>query len=238
MLSLSMMAATPIASSLPLQHLLRRFGKTNSHVVKYFGTFQVPHEIKNEPLKKYEIGSSERLNLREAVERLYQSSPEIPCIVGGKDIFTGEIEFQQMPTEHRKKLCKFHKASEVVVKQAISECATAKPAWENLPIEERTSVFLKAADLLSGKYRAEMAASMMLGMGKNVWQAEIDLAEMIDFWRLNARYAHEIYRQQPAFNDSGIWNRTEYRALEGFILAVSPFNFAAIGSNLHSSPAQ
>jgi len=201
------------------------------------GTFKIP-EIKNEPFKHYPVGSPERAELRKAVDRLYNECPEIPCIIGGKEVRTGDIQTQVMPTEHGHAVCRFHQANEQVLKDAAAAAMDAKAMWESMPLADRIAIYLKAGDLLATKYRAELCAAVMLGTGKNVWQAEIDAAvETIDFWRFNARYAMEVYQQQPPCNDFGVWNRSEYRPLEGFVLAVSPFNFIAIGANLHSSPA-
>lgn len=125
-----------------------------------------------------------------------------------------------------------------IIIQAIDGCLKAKAKWEALPFNDRAAVFLKAADLLSSKYRYKMMAATMIGQGKNIWQAEIDAAaELCDFWRFNCKYAEEMYSQQPPKNAPGTWNRTEFRALEGFVLGISPFNFTAIGGNIPSAPA-
>jgi len=200
------------------------------------GNSRVP-AVTNEPAKNYAPGSAERQNLKNEINRILNDCPEIPCIVGGKEIRTGSIVAQRMPTNHSHKVCTFHEANEEVIRAAVESCRTARHDWENLPKEDRWAVFLKAADLLSTKYRAELCAAVMVGTSKNVWQAEIDAAlETIDFWRFNVKYAWEIYNMQPPENSFGVWNRQEYRPLDGFVLAISPFNFIAIGSNLHSSP--
>lgn len=135
-------------------------------------------------------------------------------------------------------LCTFHQANAEVLKQAATNALEAKVRWEELPFEDRAAIFLKTADLLSGKYRYQVLAATMLGQGKTVWQAEIDAAaETIDFLRFNPKYAEEIYKQQPPLNSRGCWNRVEYRPLEGYVVAISPFNFTAIGANLPTSPA-
>ncbi len=135
-------------------------------------------------------------------------------------------------------LATYSKASPQDVKAAIDAALAAKPEWESLPFADRAAVFLKAADLISGKYRYDLMAATMLGQGKNAWQAEIDAAaELVDFLRFNVQFAEELYAQQPAHNSPGVWNRTEYRPLEGFVYAISPFNFTAIGGNLSAAPA-
>lgn len=164
--------------------------------------------------------------------------PEVPCIVNGQVVATGKILSQEIGCDHQKTLCKYHEATPDVVKNAIEGALKARDAWESMPFQDRAAIFLKAADLLANKYRYEIMAATMLGQGKNIWQAEIDAAaELIDFWRFNCVYAAEIYSQQPPENSPGVWNRLEYRPLEGFVLAVSPFNFTAIGGNLCSAPA-
>ena len=135
-------------------------------------------------------------------------------------------------------LCEYHEANEDIVKKAIDGALSAKAKWETMPFNDRAAIFLKAADLLSHKYRYKMMAYTMLGQGKNTWQAEIDCAaELIDFWRFNTEYASQIYAEQPIKNAPCTWNRLEYRPLDGFITAISPFNFTAIGGNLASAPA-
>jgi 1-pyrroline-5-carboxylate dehydrogenase len=201
------------------------------------GIFKVP-EVHNEPFLHYPPGSPERKALREAIHRLKGECPDIPCIVGGKEIRTGIVEAQTMPTDHQHKLCTYHNATPEVIQEAIENALEAKRDWERWPFEERATVYLKAADLLSTKYRAELCAAVMLGQGKNVWQAEIDASvETIDFWRFSAKFAQDLMAQQPTENAFGVWNRQEYRALEGFVAAITPFNFIAIASNLHSSPS-
>ncbi len=151
---------------------------------------------------------------------------------------TASILTQSNPSSHSTPIAKYSNASASEVQQAIDSALAAKPAWESLSFADRAAVFLKAADLISTKYRYELMAATMLGQGKNAWQAEIDAAaELIDFLRFNVRYAEEIYSQQPPYNSSGVWNRVEYRSLEGFVYAISPFNFTAIGGNLPAAPA-
>ncbi|KAH6584078.1 hypothetical protein BASA60_001119 [Batrachochytrium salamandrivorans] len=145
---------------------------------------------------------------------------------------------QSSPFEHKLKLCNFHNADQKTIQMAIDKALKAKPAWEAMPFNDRAAIFLKAADLLSTKYRYKMLAATMLGQGKNAWQAEIDAAaELADFWRFNCKYAADIYAEQPPKNSPLLWNRVEYRPLEGFVVAYSPFNFTAIGGNLACAPA-
>jgi 1-pyrroline-5-carboxylate dehydrogenase len=203
----------------------------------HFGLSKIPVPY-NEPLKDYAPGSAERKLLREACAKLRSECPDIPCVVGGKEYRTGDVKQQLVCSDHKQVLCTFHQANEEVLKLAAKNAMEAKAHWEELPFEDRAAIFLKAADLLSHKYRYQVLAATMLGQGKTVWQAEIDAAaETIDFFRFNAKYAEEIYQQQPPLNTRGCWNRVEYRPLEGYVVAISPFNFTAIGANLSASPA-
>ncbi|EGG18925.1 putative delta-1-pyrroline-5-carboxylate dehydrogenase [Cavenderia fasciculata] len=189
-------------------------------------------------LINYEPGSVQRKLLRDACKRLRTETIEVPCIVNGKEIKTGDIAKQLVCSDHKHVLCTFHQANEGLLKEAVQGALQAKTKWEALPFEDRAAIFLKTADLLNTKYRYEVLAATMLGQGKTVWQAEIDAAaETIDFLRFNPKYAEEIYAQQPPANSVGCWNRVEYRPLEGYVVAISPFNFTAIGANLPSSPA-
>ncbi|CAJ0762519.1 15054_t:CDS:2 [Entrophospora sp. SA101] len=196
------------------------------------GTFKIP-EIHNEPLRSYQPGSVDRAKLIEALDELKSQVPiEIPH-------FTGHIQEQRIPTDHATVLAKTHEANPELINQAIEGALIAKKnTWEALSFTDRAAIFLKAADLVANKYRYKLMAATMLGQGKNAWQAEIDAAaELIDFWRFNCQYAQEIYQQQPPKNSPGVWNRLEYRPLEGFVYAVTPFNFTAIGANLAGAPA-
>ncbi|KAF8940558.1 1-pyrroline-5-carboxylate dehydrogenase, partial [Dissophora ornata] len=188
--------------------------------------------------KTYVAGSAERAGLEAAVKELRAQAPlDIPCIINGKEVRTGIMEKQVMPHEHKTVVCNYHNADEALVAKAIDGALAAKQDWENTPFSDRAAIFLKAADLASTKYRYKIMAATMLGQGKNAWQAEIDsAAEMIDFWRFGVKFAEELYSVQPPQNSAGTWNRTEYRPLEGFVFAVSPFNFTAIGGNLAGAP--
>ncbi|PSR76952.1 hypothetical protein PHLCEN_2v8124 [Hermanssonia centrifuga] len=201
-------------------------------------SFKVP-EITNEPMRSYAPGSPERKALEQAIAQLEQELPfEVPCIVNGKPVKTGKLAKQPIPSDHAKHLCTYHEADQATVASAIEGALAAKADWESMPWSDRAAIFLKAADLVSGKYRYKLIAATMLGQGKNAWQAEIDAAaELTDFLRFGVKYVEELYSIQPPRNTPGSWNRTEYRALEGFVFAVSPFNFTAIGGNLVGTPA-
>ncbi|KAI9730499.1 MAG: 1-pyrroline-5-carboxylate dehydrogenase [Cirrosporium novae-zelandiae] len=202
------------------------------------GNFKVPI-VQNEPNKHYAKGSPDREALEAAVAAFKQKAPlKIPAVIAGQEVKTSHTLTQSNPASHASAVASFSNAGAEEVTQAIEAALAAKPAWETLPFSDRAAIFLKAADLISGKYRYEIMAATMVGQGKNAWQAEIDAAaELCDFLRFSVRYAEELYSQQPPYNSSGIWNRLEYRALEGFVYAISPFNFTAIGGNLPGAPA-
>ncbi|KAI6034515.1 Aldehyde/histidinol dehydrogenase [Pisolithus microcarpus] len=202
------------------------------------GSFKVPL-VDNEPLKSYAPGSPERRALEAAlVEMEQQLLFEVPCIVNGREIRTGKLAKQPIPSDHARHLCSYHEADSATVAAAIEGALVAKAQWEAMPWNDRAAIFLRAAELVSGKYRYKLIAATMLGQGKNAWQAEIDAAaELTDFFRFGVKYVEELYSQQPPKNTAGSWNRVEYRPLEGFVLAVSPFNFTAIGGNLPGAPA-
>ncbi|KAI0236358.1 1-pyrroline-5-carboxylate dehydrogenase, partial [Massospora cicadina] len=201
-------------------------------------TFKLP-VVENEPMFNYEPGSKEREQLQEALKIMRSQAPfEVPIIINGEEVRTGTTEAQRCPTDHKTVLCNFHTADPALVEKAIAGALAVKQHWEDMPFYDRLAIFMKAADLVSKKYRYQINAATMLGQGKNAWQAEIDsAAELCDFLRFNCKYAEELYTQQPPKNSSGVWNRVEYRPLEGFVLAVSPFNFTAIGGNLAAAPA-
>ncbi|CAO3703493.1 unnamed protein product [Rhizopus stolonifer] len=200
--------------------------------------FKLP-QIENEPMHNYAPGSVERTKLEVALKEMMAQGPvEVPIVINGEKIYTGNTAQQLNPSDHKSVVANYHQADAVYTQKAIDGALAAKAQWESLPFNDRVAVFLKAADLLAHKYRYKVMAATMLGQGKNIWQAEIDAAaELCDFWRFNCKYAEEIYAQQPPKNATGTWNRTEFRGLEGFVLAVSPFNFTAIGGNLPSAPA-
>lgn len=191
----------------------------------------------NEQVKSYSPGTRERKALSEELDRLTAEVTDIPLIIGGKEIRTGDTDTVVMPHNHHHKLAIYHKAGEKEVKMAIDAAMKAHREWAEISWVERLSISLKAAELISKKYRALINAATMLGQSKNVMQAEIDAAcETIDFLRFNAHYISDIYNDQP-HSEPGIVNRIEYRPIEGFIFAVTPFNFTAIASNLNMSPA-
>ncbi|ORY13732.1 delta 1-pyrroline-5-carboxylate dehydrogenase-like protein [Clohesyomyces aquaticus] len=200
--------------------------------------FKVP-TVSNEPNLHYAKGSAARQQLQNAVEALKKQAPlEVPLAVGGQYIKGSSILTQHNPASHADVVAKYSNASTAEVNTAIDSALAAKSAWESLPFADRAAVFLKAADLISTKYRYEIMAATMVGQGKNAWQAEIDAAaELCDFLRFNVKYAQDTYGQQPEYNSPGVWNRVEYRPLEGFVYAITPFNFTAIGANLPAAPA-
>ncbi|KAF5125728.1 Delta-1-pyrroline-5-carboxylate dehydrogenase, mitochondrial [Metarhizium anisopliae] len=201
-------------------------------------TFKTP-KVANEPNHHYAKGSAQRQGLTAAIESFQKKLPiEVPVVVGGREVKTSAVSHQLNPSDHASKVANYHTATPADVNRAIEAALAAKPAWEALPFSDRAAVFLKAADLIANKYRYEIMASTVLGQGKNAWQAEIDAAaELADFFRFNVHYAQELLTQQPEHNSPGLWNRLEYRPLEGFVYAVSPFNFTAIAGNLPGAPA-
>lgn len=200
------------------------------------GFFKVPNAV-NEPVYSYAPGTIERKEIKETLKELKKEKADIPMYIGGKEIKTGEKISIHPPHEIRHTLGHYHKGNGSHVKQAIAAALKAKKDWENLSWEHRASVFLKAADLISGPYRARMNAATMLCQSKNIYQAEIDAAcESADFCRFNVKYMTEIFSMQPD-STRGMWNRMEYRPLEGFVFAVSPFNFTSIAFNLPCAPA-
>ena len=200
------------------------------------GFFNVPTAV-NEPVKNYAPGSPERKALKAALTQMRATKMDIPMHIGGKQIRTGNKVRMAPPHDHKHTLGNFHKGDKTHVQKAIDAALAAKAKWENLSWEHRASIFLKAADLIAGPYRARINAATMLGQGKNAFQAEIDATcEMVDFLRFNVQYMTEIYKQQP-ISSPGVWNRVEQRPLEGFIFALTPFNFTAIAGNLPTSCA-
>lgn len=200
------------------------------------GFFSVPKPV-NEPVLEYRPGSPERQLLKSALKEARSEAIDIAMVIGGKEIHTEDKRELHPPHDHAHLLGRYSKGDESHVQAAIDAALAAKPAWEALPWNQRAAIFLKAADLIAGPYRARLNAATMLGQSKNAYQAEIDAAcEMIDFLRFNVHYMSEIYGQQPA-STRGQWNRSEQRALEGFVFALTPFNFTAIAGNLPSAPA-
>ncbi len=201
-----------------------------------FGIFNVPTPV-NEPVKEYRPGSPEREAVKRALADFRAVETDIPMYIGGQEVRTERKLRVSPPHDHQHTLGYFYEGDASHVNQAIDAALSAKDAWARLPWEHRANIFLKAADLLAGPYRAKINAATMLGQSKNAYQAEIDAAcEFIDFLRFNVQYATEIYRQQPD-SSPGVWNRLEYRPLEGFVFALTPFNFTAIAGNLPTSAA-
>ncbi|HEY6109456.1 MAG TPA: aldehyde dehydrogenase family protein, partial [Gemmatimonadales bacterium] len=191
----------------------------------------------NEPVRSYAPGTPEREELKRALRDMSAQPVEIPLIVGGKEIRTAQTIDTVMPHCHHHVLAKVHQAGPKEAAAAVAAARAAWPAWAAASLEERAAVFLKAADLLAGKYRATVNAATMLGQSKTSHQAEIDAAcELIDFFRFNPYFAERIQAEQP-LSSAGTWNQLDYRPLEGFVYAISPFNFTSIGGNLSSAPA-
>ncbi len=198
--------------------------------------YQVP-PAENEPILSYAPGTPERKTLSAALSEAYRAVIDLPMYIGGEKVTEGEKVPFSPPYDHQRTIAHFYRGTKAHTQRAIDAALAAKADWEAMPWQERAAIFLKAADLLSGPYRAKMTAATMLGQSKNVFQAEIDcVAELCDFWRFNVQYMTEIYQQQPNSSPQ-VWNRLEYRPLEGFVFAITPFNFTAIAGNLPSAPA-
>ena len=192
---------------------------------------------KNEPVKRYAPGSAERASLKAELKRQAALKVDIPLVIGGREVRTGKTGRIAMPHDHAHLLAEYQIAGEAELKAAVKAALAAKAAWAGMPWEHRASIFLKAADLLTGPWRDRVNTATMLGQSKTCYQAEIDSAcELADFLRFNVYYAQEIMKQQPN-NAPAVWNRTEYRPLDGFVAAVTPFNFTSIGGNLSTAPA-
>lgn len=193
-------------------------------------------EPENEVSYSYAPGSPERENLKKEIKRLKNQEVEIPAIIGGKEVKTGNQQDVVMPHDHSHKLGTVHLCGKKEVNEAVEAALEARKKWSAMHWQKRAAVFLKAADLLTGPYRYTVNAATMLGQSKTPHQSEIDaIAELADFFRFNAYYLQEIYKDQP-YSPEGMWNRMEYRALEGFVFAVTPFNFTSIGGNLPTAP--
>jgi len=200
------------------------------------GTFSYPMPV-NEPVLSYAPNSVEKKRLKEVLKELKSTEVDVPMYIGSKEVRTGKKVSMHPPHETKHTLGYFHAGEEKHVQQAIEAALAAKEGWENMSWENRAGIFLKAADLMATKYRPYMNGTTMLGQSKNAYQAEIDAAcELIDFLRFNVHFLSEIYKQQP-ISSPGFHNRMEYRPLEGFVLAITPFNFTAIGGNLPASAA-
>ncbi len=199
--------------------------------------YYIPPIAENEPVLSYAPGSREREALIEAIQDLKHRNIDIPMVINGKNVFTDDKVSIHPPHERKHTLGTFNKGTKKHAVQAVNAALDAKKEWENMAWQERAAIFLKAADLLSGPYRSKMNAATMLCQSKNVFQAEIDaVCELADFFRYNVQYMSEIYNEQPESSDL-TWNRTEHRPLEGFVLAITPFNFTSIAGNLPTAPA-
>jgi 1-pyrroline-5-carboxylate dehydrogenase len=191
----------------------------------------------NEPVLSYAPGSAERAELKKTLSEMRNQRVDVPMYIGGQEVRSNDLQPLSPPHDHQHILGHYHKGQAAHVQQAIDAALAARARWSNMPWEDRAAIFLKAADLLAGPWRARMNAATMLGQSKNAYQAEIDSAcELIDFWRFNVAYMQEIYAQQPN-SSKGVWNRLEQRPLEGFVFALTPFNFTAIAGNLPTAPA-
>ncbi|MGK0378895.1 L-glutamate gamma-semialdehyde dehydrogenase [Patiriisocius sp. Uisw_017] len=200
------------------------------------GFFHVPVAV-NEPVKDYVPGSPEREEVSKTYKKMYDQTIEVPLYINGKDVKTSDTATMSPPHDHKHILGTYHRAEKKHIDEAISTALKAREQWSQTPWEQRAAIFLRAAELIAGPYRAKINAATMLAQSKTIYQAEIDAScELIDFLRFNVQYMTEIYHEQPA-STSGAWNRLEYRPLEGFIYAITPFNFTAIAANLPASAA-
>jgi len=200
------------------------------------GVYRVPLPV-NEPVLSYAPGSPERAELKARIKALAGQELEIPLVIGGKEVRTGKLADVRAPHRHAHRLARFHQAGAAEVQAAIAAARAARPAWAATPYQARAAIFLKAADLLAGGWRPALNGATMLNQSKTPFQAEIDSAcEIIDFWRFNAAWGQRILEEQPV-SVRGLWNRVEYRPLEGFVFAVTPFNFTSIAANLPTAPA-
>jgi 1-pyrroline-5-carboxylate dehydrogenase len=204
--------------------------------MSFNGRRSVPHPV-NEPVKSYAPGSPERAELKERLQAMASETADIPLVIDGQAVRTGHTDTVVMPHAHRHELGDYHVAGPNEVDHAIKSAVAAQQEWSSWAWEDRAAVFLRAAELLTTTWRSTLNAATMLGQSKTVFQAEIDSAcELVDFWRYNPYFAEQLYSEQPV-SDHTAWNQLEYRGLEGFVYAVTPFNFTAIGGNLPTAPA-
>ena len=200
------------------------------------GMYSVPKAY-NEPIKSYAPGSREKQDVKKELKKMRSKVIDIPMFIGGKEITTDDKREMHPPHDHQHLLGYYNYGTEDHVHQAINAALDVRASWQSLPWDQRAAIFLKAADLVSGPYRAKINAATMLAQSKNIYQAEIDAAcEMADFFRFNVQFMTEIYQNQP-ISEKGIWNRVEQRPLEGFVYAITPFNFTSIAGNLPGAPA-
>src|SRR3954464_10085791 len=222
------LAADTTAASAPSQ--------AAAPIAAFAGVRRVPQPI-NDVNRTYTPGSPERAELKARLASMAAEKIEIPIIIGGREIRTGRTEQSVMPHDHQHVLAEYHLAGPEHVQQAIAAAAEAKREWSSWPWEDRAAVFLRAAELLATTWRPTVNAATMLGQSKTAHQAEIDSAcELIDFLRFNVQFAQELLGEQPRSSD-GMWNQMDYRPLEGFVYAITPFNFTAIAGNLPTAPA-
>src|SRR5215213_7114769 len=208
----------------------------SSPIASFSGNRRVPPPV-NEPIRSYAPGSPERASLKARLKEMAAEKVDMPLIIGGKEIRTGNTAPSVMPHDHQHVLGDYHKATEQHVTQAIDAAAAARHEWGSWSYEDRAAVLLRAAELLTTSWRDVINAATMLGQSKTAFQAEIDATvELIDFWRYNAHFGQQLLDEQPV-SDHTMWNQLEYRGLEGFVYAVTPFNFTSIGGNLATAPA-
>jgi 1-pyrroline-5-carboxylate dehydrogenase len=218
------------------QQAQRTVSPRSAPLAGFSGTRRVPPPV-NEPVKAYAPKSAERAALKASLAKMAGERADIPMIIGGREVRSGSTAHAVMPHDHRHVLADWHKASSRHVHEAVAAAREARVEWGNWSWEDRAAVFLRAAELLATTWRQTLNASTMLGQSKTAFQAEIDAAcELIDFWRFNPAYAQELYDEQP-LSSSAMWNQLDYRPLEGFVYAVTPFNFTSIGGNLPTAPA-
>ena len=200
------------------------------------GIFRVPQPV-NEPVLSYAPGTPERTELQAKLKELLAAGTEVPMIIDGKDVKNGSLANMVCPHDHQHVLGQYHQANALFVEKAIEAADRAKPQWSRMPWDARAIIFLKAAELLAGKYRQTLNAATMFNMSKTPHQAEIDSAcELIDFWRFNPHFMEEVYGDQP-LSSPGVLNYMEHRPLDGFVMAITPFNFTSIAGNLPTAPA-
>jgi 1-pyrroline-5-carboxylate dehydrogenase len=200
------------------------------------GFFNVPNPV-NEPVKQYAPNSPEKTAVLAAYDKMWNETIDVPLYIGHDRIKTGNTRNMTAPHDHMHVVGTYHLAEKTHVEQAIASCLESRTKWANMAWEQRAAIFLKAAELIAGPYRARINAATMIAQSKNIYQAEIDAScELIDFLRFNVAFMTQIYGDQPK-SDSGVWNRLEYRPLEGFVYAITPFNFTAIAANLPASAA-